>query len=55
MITQETIQNLATRYQVPEFPNIVSGDKHLLSIRIYKGIKIISAREFLEFVQKEKI
>jgi len=34
---------------------IVSGDKHLLSIRIYKGIKIISAREFLEFVQKEKI
>lgn len=27
---------------------IVSGDSHLLNLREYKGIKILSAREFLE-------
>ena len=28
--------------------NIVSGDSHLLNLKNYKGIKIMSAKEFLE-------
>ncbi len=30
---------------------IVSGDKHLLRFREFKGIKIVSAREFLELIE----
>jgi len=29
---------------------VVSGDKHVLNIREYKGIKIVSARNFLEII-----
>jgi len=37
MITQETIQNLATRYQVPEFPNIIREYfQHLFLSNLYK-------------------
>lgn len=32
---------------------IVSGDKHLLRLKEYRGIKIISARQFLEELEKE--
>jgi len=28
--------------------NIVSGDSHLLNLKNYKGVKIMSAKEFLE-------
>ena len=31
---------------------IVSGDKHLLKLKEYKGIKIMSAREFLDILEK---
>lgn len=31
---------------------IVSGDRHLLSLKEYKGIKILTAREFIELVSK---
>ena len=31
---------------------IVSGDKHLLKIKEFKGIKIIKAREFLEEIKQ---
>lgn len=31
---------------------IVSGDKHLLKLKEYKGIKILSAREFLDVLEK---
>lgn len=34
--------------------HIISGDKHLLSIQEYQGIKIVTARNFLEkFLKKE--
>jgi putative PIN family toxin of toxin-antitoxin system len=29
---------------------IVSGDKHLLDLKVYKGIEILNARSFLEIV-----
>jgi|ETNmetMinimDraft_2_1059921.scaffolds.fasta_scaffold36746_2 putative PIN family toxin of toxin-antitoxin system len=29
-------------------PNIVSGDTHLLKLKEYKGVKIMSAKEFLK-------
>jgi putative PIN family toxin of toxin-antitoxin system len=32
---------------------IVSGDKHLLSLREHAGIPIITAREFLQILQEE--
>jgi len=31
---------------------IVSGDKHLLKLKEFKGTKILTAREFLEVVRK---
>jgi len=37
--------------------SIISGDKHLLDIEVYKGIEIVRAREFLlkeEFLVKER-
>jgi len=30
-----------------------SGDSHLLDLNEYKGIKILSARKFLEIVEKD--
>lgn len=30
---------------------IVTGDKHLLDIKEYKGIKIVTAKQFLELVR----
>lgn len=32
---------------------IISGDRHLLSLEEYKGIKILTAKEFLELVNSE--
>jgi putative PIN family toxin of toxin-antitoxin system len=32
--------------------NIVSGDSHLLKLRKYKGVKIMSAKEFLESLKR---
>jgi len=29
---------------------IISGDSHLLSLKEYKGIKVLSSREFLEII-----
>lgn len=34
--------------------HIVSGDKHLLDIGEYEGVKIVKPREFLEDLQKDK-
>ena len=31
---------------------IISGDKHLLNLRKYKNIKILSAREFIDILEK---
>lgn len=31
---------------------IVSGDKHLLDIKEYQGIKIVATRQFIEVLQK---
>jgi uncharacterized protein len=31
---------------------IVSGDKHLLTLKEYKGIKILKASDFLSFISK---
>ncbi len=33
---------------------IVSGDKHLLKLQEFRGIKIVKAREFLEIIEKER-
>lgn len=30
---------------------IISGDKHLLKLKEFKGIKIVKAKEFLEFIK----
>ena len=32
---------------------IISGDSHLLEIKEYRNIKIVSAKEYLEIVQKK--
>jgi len=32
---------------------IVSGDKHLLRLKNYKGIKILNAVAFLDMISKE--
>jgi putative PIN family toxin of toxin-antitoxin system len=32
---------------------IISGDRHLLSLREYGGIRILTAREFIEFINNE--
>jgi len=34
---------------------IVSGDKHLLKLKEYEGIKIINAADFLSFFNKTKL
>jgi len=33
---------------------IISGDKHLLKLKAYEGIKIINAAEFLSYYNKTK-
>ncbi len=33
---------------------IITGDKHLLKLKEFKGIKIITAKEFLEILNREK-
>lgn len=33
---------------------IISGDEHLLSLKEYRGIKIIKTKEFLKKLEKEK-
>jgi predicted nucleic acid-binding protein len=30
---------------------IISGDKHLLTLKVYEGIRILNAREFLGIVR----
>lgn len=32
---------------------IISGDRHLLSLKEYEGIRILTAREFIEFINTE--
>ena len=32
---------------------IVSGDRHLLNLKGYKGIKILSAKKFLDLVERD--
>jgi predicted nucleic acid-binding protein len=32
---------------------IISGDRHLLSLKEYKGIKILIAKEFVELINSE--
>lgn len=33
--------------------HIISGDSHLLDLNEYRGIKILSAKQFLDIVEKE--
>lgn len=32
---------------------IVTGDKHLLELRVYENIKIVTAKEFVDIVEKK--
>lgn len=34
---------------------IISGDRHLLSLKEYKGIKILTAKEFVELIKSEQM
>jgi len=42
---------LAAREGLAQY--IVSGDRHLLDVRLYEGVRIVSPREFLEILDVE--
>ena len=52
-IPGHTLQAIFDYWLADSFVLIVSGDKHLLDLKSYQSVRIISARDFLFHLSRE--
>jgi hypothetical protein len=54
-VFQETSETMTTDDQAPHLPVIVSSDEDLLSLHPFRGIPIVTPRQFLDDAWKKLI